>query len=782
MSLGRLSIKTRLELETRVLAAALKLSLQSGDLAGARLVHEQLNKIIKSAQDPAGDKADVNTESHVQAVPPGSQPVQAVSPPVHAESQSAVATVQPTQPAQSAKAEVMPEISPQRENQAQPEHTGAQPPAESEVPQSIPASQAANAQSPQPEQSTQPTQPMPTAADALHRSIVNTPMRASHNNMPAVRSIDPDVLMSATPSQSASEHSQRLSESLAKIEAAMNGTPEQPLPTTIEGNGAQGIRDDGPIVHDEARGVEPQYQALYRLLGVSQMSPYEEIHKNFLVRVRARIRQINQAKRPERQELLQSLRKIWIAHDILTDPVTRTDYDFRDLGLRGDVEVFVPPTPEDKQQQQQTNRTPTRIGELLQCAGLLEAAELQIACDMHKAMPEVQFGTFLIKQGFIGERDLESVLLGQKLLRAGVISVAQFQVAMELSQSRGLTISDTLVDRGYVTEEGLAKVVEELNAPPVVSLPPPIVISAAPPEPQEKGPGLSAALMPKITDLVDFEPMEKSANSNNALADLLGGGGANSEGGSNTPAASAVSAPSAAPQASPPVPQISQQTQTAAPPTLNLSQAIPSWKDQLDWDAPEDEIPPPQPIPESMTEPEPANNIPAVRELDPNRTSQLNLGRAVPSWRDQLDWGAPEEEEKKEVTEVAQPSSEDVDSKQPEKEEVDDSDWPIDLTPPAKHTPEVTPAGSEEQTQDSEQNQARSHEPDSEPESAAGAGEKLEDYFDHDNLPGDDWLDIDPTHQMETAAHLEPITMDSLTLKQGKSSRKKDKKKNKNQH
>lgn len=789
MSLGRLSIKTRLELETRVLAAALKLSLQSGDLAGARLVHEQLNKIIKSGQDPTGEPADASSKSHVQAVPPASEPVQATPPSIHAESQSATATVQPTQPTQSAEPEVMPEISPQREDQAQPEHTGAQPPAGSEVPQPIPAPQAANAQSPQVEQSSQPSQPMPTAADALHRSIVNTPMRASHNNMPTVRSIDPDVLMSAAPSQSASEHSQRLSESLAKIEAAMNGTPEQPLPTTIEGNGSQSIRDDGPIVHDEARGVEAQYQALYRLLGVSQMSPYEEIHKNFLVRVRARIRQISQAKRPERQELLHSLRKIWIAHDILTDPVTRTDYDFRDLGLRGDVEIFVPPTPEDKQQQQQTNRTPTRIGELLQCAGLLEAAELQIACDMHKAMPEVQFGTFLIKQGFIGERDLESVLLGQKLLRAGVISVAQFQVAMELSQSRGLTISDTLVDRGYVTEEGLAKVVEELNAPPVVSLPPPIIISAAPPpEPQEKGPGLSAALMPKITDLVDFEPMEKSAGSNNALADLLGGGGgaSNTESGSSTPAAAAVSAPSAAPQASAPVqPQTSQQTQTVAPPTLNLSQAIPSWKDQLDWDAPEDEVAPPaQPTSEVVTELEPTNTVPAVRELDPNRTSQLNLGRAVPSWRDQLDWGAPEEEEKKEVSEAVPPNSEDADSKQPEQEQADDSGWPIDLTPPAELAPQVTPPNSEEQTQDSEQPQAKDHdhEPDSEPESPTGAGEKLEDYFDHDNLPGDDWLDIDATHQMETAAHLEPITMDSLTLKQGKGSRKKDKKKNKNQH
>jgi hypothetical protein len=47
-------------------------------------------------------------------------------------------------------------------------------------------------------------------------------------------------------------------------------------------------------------------------------------------------------------------------------------------------------------------------------------------------------------------------------------------------------------------------------------------------------------------------------------------------------------------------------------------------------------------------------------------------------------------------------------------------------------------------------------------------------------LPGDDWIDIDPTVQIETAAHLQPITMDNLTLKPGRSGKKnKDKKKHK---
>ncbi len=202
-----------------------------------------------------------------------------------------------------------------------------------------------------------------------------------------------------------------------------------------------------PADKADADDLGLKQHVLYSLLGVSQISSYDQIHRNFLNLIRKTLRQLEAARRQEKQALLATVRRIWIAHDILTDPITRTDYDFRDLGLRGNTNQLSLDESDDKQEGGQL-----RIGELLQCAGLLESTELEIACDMHKAMPEVQFGTFLVRQGFIGERDLESVLVGQRLLRAGKISVAQFQVAMELCHSRGLAIGETLLEKGYITE------------------------------------------------------------------------------------------------------------------------------------------------------------------------------------------------------------------------------------------------------------------------------------------------------------------------------------------
>ncbi len=147
---------------------------------------------------------------------------------------------------------------------------------------------------------------------------------------------------------------------------------------------------------------------IYAMLSVSQMSSFDEIHTQFLRKARSILQSIKQ-NRAIRYDKLPELQKLWIAHDILSDPVTRTDYDFRNLGVRGAPESIALP-PDDQQPQRLGSRTPSRIGELLQCAGLLETTELEIACDMHKAMPEMQFGTFLVKQGFIEEHHLEAVL------------------------------------------------------------------------------------------------------------------------------------------------------------------------------------------------------------------------------------------------------------------------------------------------------------------------------------------------------------------------------------
>lgn len=217
------------------------------------------------------------------------------------------------------------------------------------------------------------------------------------------------------------------------------------------GKSAQTIQVEQASKSESKEEAGP-FAEIYALLQVSQMSSSEVVHKSFLHKLRKILVKINMGK-DDRLPLIRELQKLWISHDILTDTVTRTDYDFRELGVRGLAGQVTHTAPEDQLQLKLSTRTPLRIGELLQCAGLLETSELEIACDMHKAMPEMRFGSFLVKQGFIQERDLESVLVGQSLIRMAAISIAQYQVAMELAHSRGVAISEILTERRYTKRD-----------------------------------------------------------------------------------------------------------------------------------------------------------------------------------------------------------------------------------------------------------------------------------------------------------------------------------------
>ncbi|MBS2000578.1 MAG: hypothetical protein JST44_03670 [Cyanobacteria bacterium SZAS LIN-5] len=417
----------------------------------------------------------------------------------------------------------------------------------------------------------------------------------------------------------------------------------------------------------------PKPPDLYAMLGVSQMSPFEEIHKNFLRKIRKILLKLKTAVRPERDELLKELRRNWVARDILCDPVTRTDYDFRDMGLRGSPDA---PAPHAEEPQRIGQRTPLRIGELLQCAGLLEQAELEIACDMHKAMPEVQFGTFLVRQGFIQERDLDSVLLGQTLLRDGKITVAQFQVAMELSQSRGANISDTLIDHGYITAAELSQLTEKSAESGDASLPDTPQIKEVPVKPRPAEPPAqnlnTSSAVPTWKDQLDWSkplPVDDDASlidrnpEKQSLAELLGN--VNSE-------------PAGEPEG------------------LKISNnAAPSWKDQLDWHQPQ----------------ETENDTTDGAEKTPDQTSgekqdalteekpPLSIANAVPSWKDQLDWEQPKEETTSSEKQAAHQQSQHHDELEEEEEEEEEEEpmihgsketQPISIYPPNSVAPNIT--------------------------------------------------------------------------------------------
>lgn len=185
-------------------------------------------------------------------------------------------------------------------------------------------------------------------------------------------------------------------------------------------------------------------KTMYQILGVSQVASFEEIHARYLRLMRrllqSRYSADNQIK--DMREFREVLRAVCVAHDILKDPVTRTDYDLRQVGLRSDA-----PVEEGKPI---TERRRLMLGELLECAEILQGAELQIALDMHKAEPGMQFGEFLVTANFLSQEELDCTLLAQRLISSGKITVNQFRTAMYRMRD-GAAFFDTLMIEGWLS-------------------------------------------------------------------------------------------------------------------------------------------------------------------------------------------------------------------------------------------------------------------------------------------------------------------------------------------
>lgn len=367
--------KDRLELESKVLAAALKQSHARGDSSGVSLAHKQIFLLLRQQQ--SAEKAEKAAEEAVAAEP-------AKDPETHVEVTSK------SDETGKKRRRVMPDIVWTSDDDSD--------------------SDAAN------QSDAETRDPAASAADEAHD-------QSKDDNGDRAKPQD-EGLIDFSSSQETEAHGQ---EETVSAEAS------------------------------DVDGEKANFNA-YGILAVEQIASFEEIHRSFLFLVRRILLALKKAKRKQRKPLLDELQNLWIAHDILSDPVTRTDFDFRVLGLRGAPDVLIHSAPEDKSDSI-SSRTPLRIGELMQCAGLLEPTELEIAADMHKAMPEMLFGAFLVKQGFISEEDLGQVLTGQRLLKNGNMTVGHYQMCMKSWREDRVPIEETAVAEGFVTQQEMERVI-----------------------------------------------------------------------------------------------------------------------------------------------------------------------------------------------------------------------------------------------------------------------------------------------------------------------------------
>lgn len=507
--------RERIELETRVLAAALRQSLERGDTAGSSHAHQQIFILLKTSQEMGWEE-------------PISLPPELM---LEKEPRRPMPDIDWGAPAEG------PIISPQPEATAE-----AMPEASAEAPAEVQAIDASGLES----------EAAVLASNALADRTEVEPE--------AQTSVAPEPPPAAPAAPSAESAAARSTAPLLPLVTVPSFAliPVPSFTASAPATGAAAILD------------------FYLRLQVSQMADFGSIHKSFLRKVRPLLRQhasgtlAGQA----RKDLLNSLQSLWIAHDILCDPVTRTDYDFRRMGLRGASEEG------GEGKASVANRPQLRIGELLLCAGLLETTELEIAADMHKAMPELMFGAFLVKQGFIEEDDLSCVLLGQQLLKTGGITAAQFQESMLERTKSGKEFGDILVARCYLTAVQLQEAYRNQMDDTLPRLP--VVVATVSLE-------ASAAEVAEALNASDDESESETELASENVTASAGEVVTQAEELSSQPAPTPARArellnsspsPISSPVSSSPAPTAS------SSPALNIGNAVPSWKDQLDWDSP----------------------------------------------------------------------------------------------------------------------------------------------------------------------------------------------------
>ncbi len=188
----------------------------------------------------------------------------------------------------------------------------------------------------------------------------------------------------------------------------------------------------------------------YEILGIQPLSSSRQVHVGYLRSIKKMLAARRAANGQER-DFLARLEEICLAHDVLREPETRVDYDFRLLKVRGGGNAL-----SDELDALETTIVPRsgkvhlKIGELLQSSEIIDMAELAAAVDMHKAMPEMLFGQFMVKSGFINQKQLDTVLEAQKLIGEGRITVAQFQAGMKAYKETGIPLLAFLNQEGFV--------------------------------------------------------------------------------------------------------------------------------------------------------------------------------------------------------------------------------------------------------------------------------------------------------------------------------------------
>jgi hypothetical protein len=193
-----------------------------------------------------------------------------------------------------------------------------------------------------------------------------------------------------------------------------------------------------PVTQEQLRDKLDTYD-FYQILSVPSTASFEELHRSFFKKIRRlNIRLAN--KTLEMWQFQEFVGSLSLAHDVLKFPNARLQYDLIIFGTDGEANA---------ESAARSKLMPLR--EMLKFSTLINAGELSDALEKFQGSKnERDVGYYLIEKGLLSNEEFDSILFAQKLVSAGKLTVAQFELAMQEMRENSIPLLDTLVASEWI--------------------------------------------------------------------------------------------------------------------------------------------------------------------------------------------------------------------------------------------------------------------------------------------------------------------------------------------
>lgn len=455
------SKEDRPELESKILAAAFRQSVERGDIDGSRLAHRELGALLSSKSAEPVPADNINNLERVFATDNlQSMDLQNFISSSQAEETAHLQESRPGSQADGNRTGISPYESPESSKDKAADHSGREQAARTDSPAYIKKGKEQRRLQRKKGRRTGHTPESAANSEAPVKSETVDAV-APALEMESIESIVPLICVDGenTGTETGEESD------LESIEEFIS--PE--IYSSIDFAEAQEsitatAADSIPALIAQRPPPDPDSQNYYRWIGAEATDPFFLLHICYLHSARGILmRHFNGSgdQTLSAQDFKKQLKNMGIAFNILFDPRTRLDYDLRSIGLRQPEQGSKLNIPEDARLPESGGKARISLSELIIVSRIFNTEQMLAVANAGRLLSEKQFWDYLSESQLLSTVELDSIKTGFHLICNGLISIAQFEQAFQYVRLHQQQLLEILLAAGWLRVEELHDYAEE---------------------------------------------------------------------------------------------------------------------------------------------------------------------------------------------------------------------------------------------------------------------------------------------------------------------------------